>query len=137
MCFAVRISPILNLVFLYSGVEEACVKNIEACNAMSQITRTSLGPNGMSKMLINQHDKLSVTSDAATIIKELDVIHPAAKMLVLASQMQEHVCMLLPLTLTWIIGPWRWNEFCSRLWRGAAHSSWQPHPHGLASFGDC
>ncbi len=46
---------------------------------------------GMSKMLINQHDKLSVTSDAATIIKELDVIHPAAKMLVMASQMQEAV----------------------------------------------
>jgi len=76
----------------FSGVEESCLKNIEACQALSQITRTSLGPNGMSKMLINQHDKLSVTSDAATIIKELDVIHPAAKMLVMASQMQESDC---------------------------------------------
>jgi T-complex protein 1 subunit theta len=40
-------------------------------------------------MVIDQHDKLFVTSDAATIVKELDIVHPAAKMLVLASQMQE------------------------------------------------
>ncbi len=40
-------------------------------------------------MVINQHDKLLVTNDAATIIRELDVVHPAAKMLVMAAEMQE------------------------------------------------
>lgn len=43
----------------------------------------------MNKMIINHLEKLFVTSDAATIIKELEVIHPAAKLTVLASQMQE------------------------------------------------
>ncbi len=43
----------------------------------------------MNKMVINQHDKLFVTNDAATIIRELDVVHPAAKMVVMAANMQE------------------------------------------------
>lgn len=44
---------------------------------------------GMNKMIVNHLQKLFVTSDAATIIKELDVAHPAARIVVLASQMQE------------------------------------------------
>jgi T-complex protein 1 subunit theta len=76
----------------FSGVEESCLRNIEACKQLTQIVRTSLGPNGMNKMVINQHDKLFVTNDAATIIKELDVIHPAAKLVVMASEMQEQEC---------------------------------------------
>mgnify|MGYP001062780544 FL=1 len=43
----------------------------------------------MNKMVINSHQKLFVTNDAATIIKELDVVHPAAKMIVMASKQQE------------------------------------------------
>jgi T-complex protein 1 subunit theta len=43
----------------------------------------------MKKMVINTHDKLFVTSDAATIIQELDVVHPAAKMVVMASKQME------------------------------------------------
>jgi T-complex protein 1 subunit theta len=73
----------------FSGVEEAILKNIDAVRQLAQMTRTSLGPNGMNKMVINHLDKLFVTNDAATIIKELDVIHPAAKMVVQAAQMQE------------------------------------------------
>jgi T-complex protein 1 subunit theta len=41
-------------------------------------------------MVINHLDKLFVTSDAATIIRELEVVHPAGKVLVMASQQQEH-----------------------------------------------
>jgi len=48
------------------------------------MTKTSLGPNGMKKMVINHLDKIFVTSDAATIMTELEVAHPAAKMVVLA-----------------------------------------------------
>lgn len=43
----------------------------------------------MNKMVINHLDKLFVTSDAATIVKELEVAHPAAKLIVLAAQAQE------------------------------------------------
>ena len=43
-------------------------------------------------MVINHLDKLFVTNDAATIIRELEVQHPAAKMVVLASQQQEQEC---------------------------------------------
>lgn len=73
----------------YSGLDEAVFRNINACKELTQITRSSLGPNGMNKMVVNHLEKLFVTNDAATIIKELEVQHPAAKMLVLASQMQE------------------------------------------------
>lgn len=44
---------------------------------------------GMNKMMINHIEKLFVTNDAGTILKELEVQHPAAKMLVMATQMQE------------------------------------------------
>eukprot|EP00051_Salpingoeca_urceolata_P026688 m.478210 g.478210 ORF g.478210 m.478210 type:complete len:547 (-) comp21076_c0_seq1:296-1936(-) len=72
------------------GLEEAVYRNINACKELSHIVRTSFGPNGMNKMIVNHLDKLFVTNDAATIIKELDVQHPAAKLLILASQQQEH-----------------------------------------------
>ncbi|EGD76674.1 T-complex protein 1 subunit theta [Salpingoeca rosetta] len=74
----------------YSGMEEAVYRNIGACKEIAQIVRTSFGPNGMNKMILNHLDKLFVTNDAATIIKELEVEHPAARLVVLASQQQEH-----------------------------------------------
>nr|ACJ54925.1 TCP-1/cpn60 chaperonin [Oryza sativa Japonica Group] len=72
-----------------SGLDEAVLKNIDACRELSAITRTSLGPNGMNKMVINHLDKLFVTNDAATIVNELEVQHPAAKILVLAGRAQQ------------------------------------------------
>ncbi|XP_057764110.1 T-complex protein 1 subunit theta-like [Salvia miltiorrhiza] len=72
-----------------SGLDEAVIKNIDACKQLSTITRTSLGPNGMNKMVINHLDKLFVTNDAATIVNELEVQHPAAKLLVLAGKAQQ------------------------------------------------
>jgi len=51
------------------------------------MTKTSLGPNGMKKMIINHLEKIFVTSDAATVMHELEVQHPAAKMVVMASKM--------------------------------------------------
>lgn len=75
-----------------SGVEEAVLKNIEACKDLASILRTSMGPNGMNKMVLNHTGKVFVTTDAATIMKELDVIHPAAKMMVMAAQSQEREC---------------------------------------------
>ena len=65
------------------------IRNIEACKQLSKITRTSLGPNGMNKMVINHLERLFVTSDAAVIVRELEVAHPAARLLVMAAQSQE------------------------------------------------
>uniref|UniRef100_A0A7S0S258 CCT-theta n=1 Tax=Chlamydomonas leiostraca TaxID=1034604 RepID=A0A7S0S258_9CHLO len=73
----------------FAGVDEAVVRNIEACKNLAQIVRTSLGPNGMNKMVINHLERLFVTSDASTIVTELEVNHPAAKLLVHAAKAQE------------------------------------------------
>ncbi|XP_033112860.1 T-complex protein 1 subunit theta-like [Anneissia japonica] len=73
----------------YQGLDEAVYRNIAACKQLAETTRSAFGPNGMNKMVINHIEKLFVTNDAATIIKELEVQHPAAKMLVLASQQME------------------------------------------------
>uniref|UniRef100_A0A8C9Q1M4 T-complex protein 1 subunit theta n=1 Tax=Spermophilus dauricus TaxID=99837 RepID=A0A8C9Q1M4_SPEDA len=73
----------------FSGLEEAVYRNIQACKELAQTTRTAYGPNGMNKMVINHMEKLFVTNDAATILRELEVQHPAAKMIVMASHMQE------------------------------------------------
>ncbi|KAK4057565.1 T-complex protein 1 subunit theta [Microbotryomycetes sp. JL221] len=74
---------------VHSGIEEAVIRNIRAVSELSEIVRTSFGPNGRNKMVINHLEKLFVTSDAATIIRELEVVHPAGKVLVMASQQQE------------------------------------------------
>ena len=75
-------------------MDEAVFRNIHACKELSKVTRSSYGPNGMNKMVINHLEKLFVTNDAATVIRELEVEHPAAKMLVMATQMMEQeVCV--------------------------------------------
>ena len=74
---------------VFDGVQGAVIKNIEAARAIAAMVQTSLGPNGMNKLVVNHLGKMIVTSDCATIMKELEVQHPAAKMLVLASEMQE------------------------------------------------
>lgn len=72
-----------------SGLQAAVLRNLQACKALWEITRTSFGPNGMNKLIINHIDKVFVTNDAATIMNEMEVEHPAAKLIVLAAKMQE------------------------------------------------
>jgi len=74
----------------FSGLEEAVFRNISACKDFAETVQTCYGPNGMNKMVINHLEKLFVTNDAATIIRELEVEHPAAKLMILGSQMQEN-----------------------------------------------
>jgi len=64
-------------------------QQIDACRTIAQTVQTSLGPYGRNKIVINHLAKMILTSDAATILRELDVVHPAAKLLVMASQQQE------------------------------------------------
>ena len=73
----------------YKGAQEAVMHNIEAVNDMASMTRTSLGPNGMNKYIINMHDKLFLTKDTSVMAKELEVNHPAVNILIEASKSQD------------------------------------------------
>lgn len=73
----------------YAGLEEAILRNIEACVQISKVTRTSLGPMGMNKIVVTHLDKVYITSDAATLMEEMEVHHPAAKILSMAAKTQE------------------------------------------------
>ncbi|KAF2085257.1 T-complex protein 1 [Saccharata proteae CBS 121410] len=73
----------------YDAEDGAVIRNIEACRAITSTVQTSLGPYGRNKIVINHLQKMILTSDAATILRELEVVHPAAKLLVMASQQQE------------------------------------------------
>jgi archaeal chaperonin len=61
---------------------DAQKNNITAAKLISEIVRTSLGPRGMDKMLVDSLGDVTITNDGATILKEIDVQHPAAKMMV-------------------------------------------------------
>src|SRR6476619_3332134 len=61
---------------------EAQKNNFTAAKTVAEIVRTSLGPRGMDKMLVDSLGDVTITNDGATILKEIDVQHPAAKMMV-------------------------------------------------------
>jgi thermosome len=75
------------IVVLKEGTSEtkgnqAQRNNITAAKTIAEIVRTSLGPRGMDKMLVDTLGDVTITNDGATILKEVDVQHPAAKMMV-------------------------------------------------------
>src|SRR3954453_6829685 len=61
---------------------DAQKNNITAAKLIAEIVRSSLGPRGMDKMLVDSLGDVTITNDGATILKEIDVQHPAAKMMV-------------------------------------------------------
>ncbi|MBA3976904.1 MAG: TCP-1/cpn60 chaperonin family protein, partial [Nitrosopumilus sp.] len=61
---------------------EAQKNNFNAAKLVAEIIRSSLGPRGMDKMLVDSLGDVTITNDGATILKEIDVQHPAAKMMV-------------------------------------------------------
>jgi thermosome len=61
---------------------EAQKNNITAAKLVAEIVKTCLGPRGMDKMLVNTIGDATITNDGATILKEMDIEHPAAKMMV-------------------------------------------------------
>ncbi|MGC9094383.1 MAG: thermosome subunit beta [Candidatus Bathyarchaeia archaeon] len=69
---------------------EAQRNNIMAAKIIAETIKTTLGPRGMDKMLVSSFGDVSITNDGATIMKELDVQHPAAKMLVEVAKAQDN-----------------------------------------------
>jgi thermosome len=69
---------------------EAQRNNIMAAKTIAETVKTTLGPRGMDKMLVSSFGDVTITNDGATILKELDVQHPAAKMLVEVAKTQDN-----------------------------------------------
>ena len=63
--------------------------NIMAARAVADVVRTSLGPRGMDKMIQDGKGQVLITNDGATILKQMEVVHPTARMLVEISKAQD------------------------------------------------
>ena len=80
-------TPQLPVLLLKEGTTESKGKdaqknNITAAKTVSEIVKTSLGPRGMDKMIVSPIGDVTITNDGATILKEIEIEHPAAKMMV-------------------------------------------------------
>ncbi len=69
--------------------KDAQARNIMAAKAVAENVRTTLGPKGMDKMLVNNIGDVTITNDGATILEEMEIEHPAAKMIVEVAKTQE------------------------------------------------
>lgn len=72
--------------------KDAQYNNIMAARAIADAVRSTLGPRGMDKMLVDTLGDVVITNDGVTILKEIDVDHPAAKMLVEVAKTQDEEC---------------------------------------------
>ena len=72
--------------------KSAQYSNIMAARAIADAVRSTLGPKGMDKMLVDSMGDVIITNDGATILKEIDVEHPAAKMMVEVAKAQDEEC---------------------------------------------
>ncbi|KAH6767491.1 T-complex protein 1 alpha subunit [Perilla frutescens var. hirtella] len=69
--------------------QDVRAQNVMACQAISNIVKSSLGPVGLDKMLVDDIGDVTITNDGATILKMLEVEHPAAKVLVELAELQD------------------------------------------------
>jgi len=70
--------------------KDAQQNNIAAAKLVAELVRSSLGPRGLDKMLVDSLGDVTITNDGATILKEIDVQHPAAKMMVEISKTMDN-----------------------------------------------
>jgi len=71
---------------------QATHNNIAAAKAIAEAVRSTLGPKGMDKMMVDSMGDVVITNDGVTILKEIEVEHPAAKMLVEVAKTQDSEC---------------------------------------------
>ncbi|MGM0405938.1 MAG: thermosome subunit alpha [Thermoplasmatota archaeon] len=72
--------------------KDAQKKNIEAAKAIADVVRTTLGPKGMDKMLVDNIGDVTITNDGVTMLKDMDIEHPAAKMVIEVAETQDDEC---------------------------------------------
>ncbi|MDH5199907.1 MAG: thermosome subunit beta [Candidatus Bathyarchaeota archaeon] len=82
------------IIILREGTErsrgsDARNANIMAARIVAEVVKSSLGPKGMDKMLVDSFGDVTITNDGATMLKEMDIQHPAAKMMVEVSKTQD------------------------------------------------
>ena len=65
------------------------ISNINACQVVADAIRTTLGPRGMDKLIVVGNQKATISNDGATIVKLLDIVHPAARTLVDIAKSQD------------------------------------------------
>ena len=73
----------------YSNADGQINKSIAAIREIHQMCLTSMGPCGRNKIIVNHLGKIFITNDAATMLRELDIVHPAVKLLVMATEQQK------------------------------------------------
>lgn len=87
------------IILLKEGTENSqgkpqLISNINATQVVVEAVRTTLGPRGMDKLIVNSNGKATISNDGATIMQLLDIVHPAAKTLVdIAKSQDAEVCM--------------------------------------------
>ena len=72
--------------------EDAVRVNINAAKVIAETVRSTLGPRGMDKMLVDRLGQIVITNDGVTILEEIDVRHPAAKIMVEIARTQDSEC---------------------------------------------
>lgn len=83
------------IIILKEGTDSAqgksqILSNISACQAVAEAIRTTLGPRGMDKLIVDNRGKATISNDGATIlVKLLEVVHPAARTLVDIAKSQD------------------------------------------------
>lgn len=82
------------IILLKEGTESQqgrsqVISNINACQAIAEAVRTTLGPRGMDKLIVDSKGSVTISNDGATILKKLEVAHPAARTLVDISRSQD------------------------------------------------
>merc|ERR1719178_16172 len=82
-----------NIVLLKDGTDTSqgkgqIISNINACNLVADMIKSTLGPRGMDKLM---HDgkEATITNDGATVMKKLNIVHPAARILVDIAKSQD------------------------------------------------
>lgn len=105
------------------------LRNISSCLELSRMLSTSLGPQGRCKLVVNHLEKIMVTSDCAAILKEVEVEHPAAKLLASACKKQEEECGDNTNFVLAFAGEllWQTAQLISKM-------TWQPAPEILAGY---
>lgn len=107
MCLQSFVSPLLaamqsrlppgvqpTVVLLREGTDTSqgtpqLLSNISACQAVAQTIATTLGPRGMDKLIVDERGQATISNDGATLLRLLDIVHPAARTLVDIARAQD------------------------------------------------